>query len=204
MLPVEMFPWWIAIVLSCSEMCPLIRTTDFGISFRKKKTNNAPSHMSRDMTKLTKWLCAKRRLRSAWASAQSDQSLRCPHEGSYPLSASEDSDQTGRMSRQIWVFAGHTVTLLVLSCRGSYPLYPPLYHKCPLVHCVFLSFSYVGLFNYWRNRLLRRTVFNMYIRWLISIFRKFNYSELIISSIFLIITELYFKGKVVTPIKFSK
>ena len=25
-------------------------------------------------------MCAQRRLRSAWASAQSDQSLRCPHE----------------------------------------------------------------------------------------------------------------------------
>ena len=32
---------------------------------------------------------------------------------------SEDSDQTGRMPRLIWVFAGHTFTLLVLSCRGS-------------------------------------------------------------------------------------
>ena len=38
--------------------------------------------MSRDMTKPTNWLCAQRRLRSAWASAQSDQSLRCPHEES--------------------------------------------------------------------------------------------------------------------------
>ena len=28
-------------------------------------------------------LCTQRRLRSAWASAQSDQSLRCPPEGSY-------------------------------------------------------------------------------------------------------------------------
>ena len=27
---------------------------------------------------------------------------------SYPLSASEDSDQTGRMPRLIWVFAGRT------------------------------------------------------------------------------------------------
>ena len=36
--------------------------------------------MSRDMTKPTMWLCAQRRLRSAWASAQSDQSLPCPHE----------------------------------------------------------------------------------------------------------------------------
>ena len=33
---------------------------------------------------------------------------------------SEDSDQTGRMPRLIWVFAGRTVILLVLSCCGSY------------------------------------------------------------------------------------
>ena len=32
---------------------------------------------------------------------------------------SEDSDQTGRMPRLIWVFAGCTLILLVLSCRGS-------------------------------------------------------------------------------------
>ena len=33
---------------------------------------------------------------------------------------SDDSDQTGRMPRLIWVFAGHTVILLVLSWGGSY------------------------------------------------------------------------------------
>ena len=33
---------------------------------------------------------------------------------------SEDSDQFGRMPRLIWVFARRTLTLLVLSCRGSY------------------------------------------------------------------------------------
>ena len=33
---------------------------------------------------------------------------------------SEDSDQTGRMSRLIWVFAGRAATLLVWSRRGSY------------------------------------------------------------------------------------
>ena len=32
---------------------------------------------------------------------------------------SEDSDQTGRMPRLIWVFTGRTLFLLVLSCRGS-------------------------------------------------------------------------------------
>ena len=36
----------------------------------------------------------------------------------------EDSDQTGRMPRLIWVFAGRTAILLVLSCRGSYTLGP--------------------------------------------------------------------------------
>ena len=38
---------------------------------------------------------------------------------------SEDSDQTGRMPRLIWVFAGRTLTLLVLSCRGSYTTEAP-------------------------------------------------------------------------------
>ena len=76
------------------------------------------------MTKPTKWVCAQRRLRSAWASAQSDQSfhraLIWVAKGPRFLHAdSEDSDQTGRMPRLIWVFTGHTVTLLVLSCRGS-------------------------------------------------------------------------------------
>ena len=38
-------------------------------------------NMSRDITIPTKWLCAQRRLRSAWASTQSDQSLRCALNG---------------------------------------------------------------------------------------------------------------------------
>ena len=33
---------------------------------------------------------------------------------------SEDSDPTGRMPRLIWVFAGRTTILLVLSCRSSF------------------------------------------------------------------------------------
>ena len=38
-------------------------------------------HLRRYMTKPTKWVRAQRRLRSAWASAQSDQSLRCALSG---------------------------------------------------------------------------------------------------------------------------
>ena len=49
---------------------------------------------------------AQRRLWSDWADGQAD--LR-----------SEDSDRTGWMPRLIRVFAGRTLILLVLSCRGS-------------------------------------------------------------------------------------
>ena len=95
----------------------LILVSDM-IDFRK---------LSCPVIKPTKRVCAQRRFRSAWASAQSDQRLRCPHEESLgPVLAlcshwahSEDSDETGRIRRLIWVFAGRTATLLVLSCRGS-------------------------------------------------------------------------------------
>ena len=50
--------------------------------------------MSHDMTKPTMWLCAQRRLRLAWASAQSDQSLRCPHEALGPYLPIERTAKT--------------------------------------------------------------------------------------------------------------
>ena len=57
-------------------------------------------------------MSAQRRHRSAWASAQSDQSSLCTQwvtEDPMILYAdSEDSDQTGRMSRLIWVLAERT------------------------------------------------------------------------------------------------
>ena len=73
------------------------------------------------VSKINKWasswqnqqndLCAQRRLRSAWASAQSDQSLRCPHEESLdpqlPIEHTAKNDQTGRMPSVSWVFAAH-------------------------------------------------------------------------------------------------
>ena len=75
--------------------------------------------MSRLMTKPTVWLCAQQRLRSAWASTRSDQSLPCAliwlaKDPRFLHADSEDSDQTGRMPRLVWVFAGRTATLLVL------------------------------------------------------------------------------------------
>ena len=65
------------------------------------------------MVKPTKWLCAQQRLRSAWASAQSDQaSLLCTWRNLGSLATHlapwEDSDQTGQLPRLKWVFAGRT------------------------------------------------------------------------------------------------
>ena len=61
-------------------------------------------------------------IRPVW-SAQSDQSSLSAwrHLGSSAThwAHSEDSDQTGRMPRLIWVFAGRTLILLVLSCCDS-------------------------------------------------------------------------------------
>ena len=48
---------------------------------------------------------------------------------------SEDSNQTGRMPRLIYIFAGRTATLLVLSCRGSF--------------CIFLFFLFFSNQNLW-------------------------------------------------------
>ena len=71
-------------------------------------------------------MCAQRRLRSAWASTQFDQSSMSAWKKLGALAThwahSEDSDQTGRMPRLIWVFAGRTVIRLVLSWGGSYSL----------------------------------------------------------------------------------
>ena len=56
--------------------------------------------------------CAPSEDRSAWASSQSDQSSLCAQwvakDPSFLHADREDSDQTGRMSRLIWVFAGRT------------------------------------------------------------------------------------------------
>ena len=85
---------------------------------------NRHSDMSRDMTKPTNWMCAQRKLRSAWASAQSDQSRHCALNEKLRTQAcfmrTAKTDQTGRMPRLIWVFARRTLILLVLSWRGSY------------------------------------------------------------------------------------
>ena len=57
-------------------------------------------------------MCTQRRLRSAWASAQSDHTSLCTQwvakDKSFLHAHSENSDQTGQMSTLIRVFAGCT------------------------------------------------------------------------------------------------
>ena len=95
-----------ALIWDCT-VCP-------NLSVRKLR-NITVREMSHLMTKPTKWLCTQQRLRSAWASVQSDQSLRCAlkpqwvaKDSSFLHADSEDSDQTRRMPRLIWVIAGRT------------------------------------------------------------------------------------------------
>ena len=67
------------------------------------------------MTKQTMWLCAQRRLRPAWASAQSDQSLRCPHEESLRpqllIEHTAKTDQTGSDAQVVWA---HTLEIFAV------------------------------------------------------------------------------------------
>ena len=67
------------------------------------------------MTKPTKWVCAQRRLRSAWHPPSLIRVFAVHMNLTTHWAHSEDSDQT----RLIWVFTVRTL-LLVLSCCGSY------------------------------------------------------------------------------------
>ena len=70
-------------------------------------------------------MCVQRRLRSAWASAQSDQSLRCAFNGYLRTGAFFMRTRKTRMPRLIRVFAGRTchfvgfVTKRLLSFRNT-------------------------------------------------------------------------------------
>ena len=67
-------------ILSCRGS-NVIKLTSMNVFFKITYTFLIENQMSRDMSKPTKRLCAQRRLRSVWASAQSDQSLRCALNG---------------------------------------------------------------------------------------------------------------------------
>ena len=73
---------------------------------------------------------------------------------------SEDSDQTGRMPRLIWVFPGRTLSLLVLSRRSSNLDFSSLMFECVHV-CKFsrgpsTGFEIVKLFFFFSNKCIQQ------------------------------------------------
>ena len=98
--------------------------------------------LSHDTTKPTKWVCAERRLRSAWAYTQSDQSLCCALmiiwqwvtylESSFLHADSKDPDQTELMPR----------LLMQSRCLGW---------SESLIHFCIAGFLMSQLFNYLPN-----------------------------------------------------
>ena len=123
----NLVPVWLKKALSTLKNVPSrCYVLPLSESFFKFGCFGSSLKMSRDMTKPTKWVCAQRRLRSAWASAQSDQSLRCPHEESYPLITQQRlwSDWTDAQAdlSVCWVhthFVGFVMSRLKCSCKYS-------------------------------------------------------------------------------------
>ena len=79
--------------------------------------------MSRLMTKPTKWHVRPAKtqislgIHTVWSGSSLSAWRKLASLATH-WAHSEDSDQTGRIPRLIWVFAGRTLILLVLSCRG--------------------------------------------------------------------------------------
>ena len=107
--------------------------------------------MSRHTTKPTKWLCTQRKPRSAWASAQSDQSSLCTlwvaNDPSFPHADREDSDQTGRVPRLIclhWAHMPFCYTRYIL-WRRYYVIHSELFER-PSISA---SFPDSNLSSFW-------------------------------------------------------
>ena len=112
----------------------------------KMKQTNEPLH-----DKPTKWLCAQRRLRSAWASAQSDQSLHCLLSGL--LRTQCFFMRTVKTLIRIcpfWlVFAGrigHFVGFVVLRLRYVCHCTISVWNTCIIAY-LFISFTFKQLFS---------------------------------------------------------
>ena len=95
---------------------------------------------------------SQRRLRSAWASAQSDQSLRCQHEGTlgpnFPLSAQWRLTRLGGCPGWSESLLGSHVILLVLSCCSSY-------WKGCLIPLLFCCVKCIIMIIIWTKQILR-------------------------------------------------
>ena len=114
--------------------------------------------VSRKVIWATSWqnqqndMCAQRRLRSAWPSAESDQSFRCPHDET--LGPQLPIERTAKTQIRLggcpgWSESslGAHVILMVLSCGGSYIVHyhPTCYIQSnETVLTIWINFSLIG------------------------------------------------------------
>ena len=108
------------------------------------------------------WAASWQNQQCGWApNEDSDQSSLCAQwvaKGPSLLHAdSEASDQTGRMHRLIWVFAGRTLTLLVLSRGGSFVSFCFLFLPVSLVHVTVIH-SYFRIIVMTKWNLLSKSI----------------------------------------------
>ena len=113
-------------------VCPLLKKTGQPVAQHRQRSfcyftslASKKNHMSRHVTKPTKWHVRPAKTLNSLGirPVLSESSLSTVRKlGSLATHwvLSEDSDQTGRVPRLIWVFAGRTVILMVLSQGGSY------------------------------------------------------------------------------------
>ena len=112
---------------------------------------------------------SKRRLRSTWASAQSDQSIHCTQwvakDPRFLHADSEDSDQTGRMPRLIWVFAGHTCHFVGFVMRQL----TLLYSKSTVQVLRVITAMFLGVQIFW--------IFTVFIKMLRKCYRILQFTN---------------------------
>ena len=95
----------------CHDRSFLLRASAYTFELRHDKTNNVAVRPAK--TQISLGICP------LWSESSLDDLL-IAKDRIYLHADSEDSDQTGRMPRLIWVFIGRIVILLVLSRGGSF------------------------------------------------------------------------------------
>ena len=134
-------------------------------------------NLSRLMTKPTKWLCAQRRLRSAWAFAQSDQSSLSAWRKFGSLAThwahSKDSDQTGQLPWLICVHWAHShfVCFVMRRLISSFPvlftIWKSLQSSCILCYDIVTSWWFIKIFFLlWNIRILSQLMTNSQVVYL--------------------------------------
>ena len=105
-------------IIKISNYCSITSYQIWIFEQRHDKTNKMRLHSAK--TQISMGICPvwSEASLSAWRKLESLATHWRTH-----WAHSKESDQTGWMPKLIWVFAGRTLILLVLSCRGSFVIF---------------------------------------------------------------------------------